>query len=503
MSTHTAASRRWRGASSLLAAPFCALAVSLVTAGPAWAAAPRVETGAPYSTNPHSAIVIGIVFPGGSKTEYWVEYARVAGGTQGEREFCEEKSKTGAHETSPPGELEGAVIAELVSIELPALVAGAEYCARLVAKNEQGTAPTAPGELELFVAGAPSAETGPAVSTTTTTATVEALLDGAGQPTMYELEYGIASSEWCTTEGRAGRPENVTSRAELGFVDGVFHEVEINVRGLSPGSRYCDEVVASNGSATEHGGQNAFTTLPVRTLTVSIADAGSGSGTVSGNGISCPGTCSNAYPPGTRVTLSATPAPGSTFKGWAGVCTGTGSCTVTMGANHTVGAAFFAPTPAPPSAPATKPPVEKGRPVANAKNGEVEVEYEFPEPGRAESFGEVMHGATLASAGRFAARSAKARKCAKGDVRRGKRCVSDAPARYGQRVLTIAAAGRYKLHVKPSGKVLAALQKGRTLTIRVDLIFTPAGTTARLTASSTVSVRLKRRRRPRGGSHRP
>jgi hypothetical protein len=462
-----------------------------------------VETGAPYSTGPNTAIVIGLVIPGGNTTEYWVEYARAAGGTTGEGEFCEERSKAGARTTSPPAELAATVIAELVSVELPALTTGAEYCARLVAKNAEGTAPTAAHELQFFVAGAPSAETGPATSTTTTTATVEVLLNGADQRTVYELEYGLASSEWCATEGRAGLPEHVTARAELGFVDGNFHEVEIAVGGLSPGSKYCDEVVASNGAATEPGGQNVFTTSPVRTLTVSIADAGSGSGTVSGDGISCPGTCSNTYPQGTRVTLTATPAPGSTFKAWAGACTGTGPCTVTMGANHTVSAAFFAPPPPPPSAPATKPPLEKGRPVTNAKNGEVEVEYEFPEPGRAESFGEVTHGATLASAGRVAPRSTRARKCAKGDVRRGKRCVSDAPVRYGRHVLTIAAAGAYKLHVKPSGKVLVALERGRTLTIRVNLVFTPAGTTDRLTASSTVSVHLKRRRRARGGTHRP
>lgn len=67
------------------------------------------------------------------------------------------------------------------------------------------------------------------------------------------------------------------------------------------------------------------------TLTVNIA--GTGSGTVSR---SSPGP---NYP-GTTVTLTATPATGSTFAGWSGACTGTGSCVVTMTTNKTVTATF-------------------------------------------------------------------------------------------------------------------------------------------------------------------
>ena len=51
----------------------------------------------------------------------------------------------------------------------------------------------------------------------------------------------------------------------------------------------------------------------VRQLTVT--QAGSGSGSVTGSGISCTPTCSKAYPVGTEVTLTATPAAGSVFDG--------------------------------------------------------------------------------------------------------------------------------------------------------------------------------------------
>lgn len=41
--------------------------------------------------------------------------------------------------------------------------------------------------------------------------------------------------------------------------------------------------------------------------------------------------CGKTYPAGTRVTLTANPAPGSTFAGWGGDCSGTSpTCVVRM-----------------------------------------------------------------------------------------------------------------------------------------------------------------------------
>ncbi len=77
------------------------------------------------------------------------------------------------------------------------------------------------------------------------------------------------------------------------------------------------------------------------TLTVSLAGAGTGSVTDTSLQINCPSTCSSTYGQGAVVTLTATPSASSTFFGWNGACSGTGTCVVTMSSAESVTATFI------------------------------------------------------------------------------------------------------------------------------------------------------------------
>lgn len=79
---------------------------------------------------------------------------------------------------------------------------------------------------------------------------------------------------------------------------------------------------------------------PAAQETLTVITGGTGSGTVTGSGISCPGTCTDTYSQGAVVTLASTAASGSMFSGWSGACRGTGTCTVTMNAADSVNATF-------------------------------------------------------------------------------------------------------------------------------------------------------------------
>ena len=73
-------------------------------------------------------------------------------------------------------------------------------------------------------------------------------------------------------------------------------------------------------------------------LTASVA----GDGTIISDppGIECLLDCDQPYLAGTSVSLSTVPQPGFQFVSWSGDCSGSGSCTVTMNGDRSVGATF-------------------------------------------------------------------------------------------------------------------------------------------------------------------
>ena len=110
-------------------------------------------------------------------------------------------------------------------------------------------------------------------------------------------------------------------------------EATLGTMGLDAGT---DRIVGAIGV----GGTDPTLPPPARhSLIVSLA--GTGSGTVTGSGIMCPGVCTQSYLAGTGVSLTATPAAGSTFGGWSGACGGKAACTGTLSSDLHVTATFF------------------------------------------------------------------------------------------------------------------------------------------------------------------
>ena len=91
--------------------------------------------------------------------------------------------------------------------------------------------------------------------------------------------------------------------------------------------------------------QNYATCLPVisSSYTLSLAKIGTGTGTVTSTpaGINCGAICSTNFNADTSVTLTASAASGSSFTGWSGCNSATGTiCNVTMNAAKSVTATF-------------------------------------------------------------------------------------------------------------------------------------------------------------------
>lgn len=78
------------------------------------------------------------------------------------------------------------------------------------------------------------------------------------------------------------------------------------------------------------------------TFDLSVSKSGTGTVTSSPAGINCGTDCTESLASGTVVTLTAAPGTGYNFSGWAGDCSGTGTCSVTMNAAKSVIANFTA-----------------------------------------------------------------------------------------------------------------------------------------------------------------
>jgi hypothetical protein len=185
----------------------------------------------------------------------------------------------------------------------------------------------------------------PACSAASRSLTVTTAGSGGGSVT----GPGIHCLGDCTQSFAAGDATTLAATPAIGSTFAGFS-------GACSGTGACNLTMDADKSVTA-----TFNTIPPpadRTLTMAIG--GSGTGTVTGPGINCPGDCTETYVEGTSVTLNASAALGSTFAGFSGACSGTGSCPLTIDADKSVSATFNAnPPPSPPNTKLTKAKINK------------------------------------------------------------------------------------------------------------------------------------------------
>lgn len=105
----------------------------------------------------------------------------------------------------------------------------------------------------------------------------------------------------------------------------------------------CDAVSGLDCTVAMNAARSVTAAFNLQRFVLAVGKAGAGAGAVTSapSGISCGTDCSEPYDSGTTVTLTAAPAAGSLFGGWAGCTTVSGTtCTVSMSAARTVTVTF-------------------------------------------------------------------------------------------------------------------------------------------------------------------
>jgi len=163
----------------------------------------------------------------------------------------------------------------------------------------------------------------------------------AGVASVTSSPTGINCGADCTEEYPGGTTVVLTASAPAGSVFAGFTGCDRST------TTTCTVNVTALRNVTA-----TFTSVPLRNLTVSRN--GTGTGVVTGHGITCGADCTEAYNNGRSVVLVASSSvAGSRFTGWKGCdSVATNACTVTMTSDRSVSATFtqrktLPPTPGP------------------------------------------------------------------------------------------------------------------------------------------------------------
>jgi uncharacterized delta-60 repeat protein len=149
---------------------------------------------------------------------------------------------------------------------------------------------------------------------------------GSGAGTVASSPAGISCGSACARAFRHGTPITLTATPAAG-------SSFLGWSGACSGTGKCSLAMSASRAATARFETN-------KTLALTKAGRGVGTVTSSPAGISCGSACAHVFRHGTAVTLTAAASTRSTFAGWSGACSGTGSCTLTMSASRSVTATF-------------------------------------------------------------------------------------------------------------------------------------------------------------------
>jgi hypothetical protein len=239
------------------------------------AGAPAARTDGVAPTGAATATLSGAVDPAGQSTTYSVQYAPDSS------DWCASAGADGAPAATTTAQALAATGTEnvAVTVDLAGLTGGDHYCAELAAVNGSGSARS---DQYTFKAGQPAVQTPSESTTGAATATVDGEIDPAGQTTTYQLQYDVDSSAWCESWGTSGSPANVTPSQTLGFTDSQSHDAPVSIAGLTPGTEYCAELTASNGSGSATSDTIEFTAGAPVVSTGEVTVTAAGSATVAG-----------------------------------------------------------------------------------------------------------------------------------------------------------------------------------------------------------------------------
>jgi len=168
---------------------------------------------------------------------------------------------------------------------------------------------------------------GPNFTCTVPTYTLTVTKAGTGSGTVNSNTPGINCGSDCS--------ESYTSGASVDLVASASSSSTFTGwSGACSGTGICTVSMTQARSVTA--------TFTINTYTLTVTKAGTGSGTVNSNtpGINCGSDCSESYTSGASVDLVASASSSSTFTGWSGACSGTGTCTVSMTQDRSVTATF-------------------------------------------------------------------------------------------------------------------------------------------------------------------